>query len=100
MSNLWIHEDWVDVDRHLRCGDTEVYETSHEKLGDLFRSCQQEYGRCTSKVYIGEGTPIGWVFEKKKQYDDSKDTFTLQTWVTVHEKPPTKTVEYHYAELR
>ena len=100
MSNLWAQEAWIDVDRNLRCGDTEVYETRYEKPGDLFRSCQREYGRCTSKVYVGDGHPIGWVFEKKKQYDDSKDTFILQTWVSVHEKPPTKTVEYHYSELQ
>jgi hypothetical protein len=111
MSNLWVQESWVWVetfeaadgsidDRGFRAGESEVYETGHGRPGELFRSCQREFGRCTSKVYVGEGKPIGWVFERKAKYTDTGKPYTQQTWVTVHEKPPTKAVTYHYAELR
>ena len=61
-----------------------------EDIGELFRSYRSENGRCTGKVYIDtpDGTPdhIGWVFEKKRQFDDyspgDKERFYLdETWV-------------------
>jgi hypothetical protein len=100
MSNLWVQENWVDASRGIRIGDSDIYEAFTSSPGELFRDLQREYGRCGGKVYVGEGQQVGWWFEKKKQYDDSEDTFTLQTWVTLHKGPPTETVEYHYAELR
>lgn len=33
-------------------------------LKGLFRRLSRKFGRCSSKVYVGEGMPVGWVFEK------------------------------------
>lgn len=65
-----------------------IYSKYEEKLdkqdrGCLFRRLSREFGRCVSKVYVGEGTPVGWVFEKKAQYDDTCETYIMETWVTV-----------------
>lgn len=113
---LYISETFINQTEGYRFGESGVYETYFEddEIGKLFRSLQQEYGRCTSKVYIDtdEGTKqIGWVFEKRMEYEDSRpryddygrrqkpDTYIREVWVTVHEAPPTKTTEYHYHDL-
>ena len=54
--------------------------------GCLFRRLSREFGRCSSKVYVGEGTPVGWVFEKKALYDDTRETYIMETWVTITEE--------------
>ena len=98
--SLWIQETFVDVDKQARFGESDVYETRHETLGDLYRSCRAEYGRCTSRVYIDQedGTPkgIGWVFLSRQAYDDDpKSTYLREVWVTVHEGPPRTVYQYH-----
>ena len=37
------------------------------------------------KVYVGEGTPVGWVFQKKTEYTDCSETYLREVWVTLHE---------------
>ncbi len=68
-----------------------IYSKYEEKLdkqdrGCLFRRLSREFGRCSSKVYVGEGTPVGWVFEKKALYDDTNETYIMETWVTITEE--------------
>ncbi len=68
-----------------------IYSKYEEKLdkqdrGCLFRRLSREFGRCLSKVYVGEGTPVGWVFEKKALYDDTRETYIMETWVTITEE--------------
>lgn len=50
---------------------------------NLFRRLSREFGRCVSKVYVGEGAPIGWVFEKKQPYAD-KGFFIQETWAIIN----------------
>lgn len=57
------------------------YPLEPNKLKGLFRRLSREFGRCTSKVYVGEGILIGWVFEKKP----TKGYFVQETWVTISE---------------
>ena len=52
----------------------------------LFRRLSREFGRCSSKVYVGAGTPVGWCFEKKAQYEDTRETYIMETWVTITEE--------------
>ncbi len=83
-----------------RNGDSDVYKTFTDSYGELYRAMMREYGRCTGKVYIDTKTgarAIGWVFMKRQTYDDCNETYILETWVTVHKAPPTKTTEFHYA---
>lgn len=114
LGNLWIEETYINQTKGYQFGSTGVYETWTDDKGKLFRSLQKEYGRCVSRVYrdTDEGTKsIGWVFEKRMEYDDGPypryddygnrvkpDTYVREVWVTLHQAPPTKTIEYHYVE--
>lgn len=101
-GNLWIEENWVDATRGCRIGDSGVYETHYEtsERGQLYRALVKEYGRCVSRVYIdkadGGVQAVGWVFQQRKKYDDTHETFLRETWVTLHSAPPTHTVTPHY----
>lgn len=72
----------VDRDKGMRY---ESYSLPLEAtaLKGLFRRLSREFGRCVSKVYVGDGNPIGWVFEKKQLYVD-KGFFIQETWVTIN----------------
>jgi len=79
--------------------DSEVHETDYKTKGELFAAMQKEYGRCTGFIY--RDCPvitkkIGWVFEKMVKYQDSKEMYMQETWVTRHRALPTKTIVYHY----
>lgn len=109
---IWIQETWVqqrdprpgqlDGDR-VRAGETDVYEAWATDKGELFRSFQKKKGRCTGFVYIdrdGKAKKIGWVFEKRRQFDDvPNESFLMKTWVVLHKGPPTEIIEYHYDYL-
>lgn len=105
---LFASETWMEVEnyrtddeRRVGLGESGTYETFTDNRGELYRAMQKEYGRCTGKVYIGEDQDqikeIGWVFIKRQTYQDSDETYLQETWVTIHTKEPTKTIEYHYA---
>ena len=69
----------------------------------LYDALRREYGRYIGTVYVDikeERSEIGWVFTKKAKYDDCNETFRQETWVTLHAKPPDKTVRYHYLPLK
>jgi hypothetical protein len=57
----------------------------------LYRHGLQEYGRCKGKVYVGEGTHVGYVFESRRPYEDSSaETYLQETWLSfVHIEPAT-----------
>ncbi len=108
--SLFIQEDWRQIQNmpdgeieRYGLGSSDVYETGIETKGELYRTMMREHGRCTGKVYVdtkdGKTKHIGWVFLRRKKYDDCNKTFLAETWVTVHEKPPTVTRESHYADL-
>lgn len=100
--SLYAQESFVNATDGYRCGDSDVYETFADTPGDLFRAMRREYGRCTGRVYIDteDGVrSIGWVFVKREQYQDADESYLKETWVTVHDAPPTVTREHHYHEL-
>jgi hypothetical protein len=98
--------DYIDATRQLRCGTEEspLEDCLHcETLDDggiqvdkgkLFKHLLKEYGRCTGKVYIngphGAATPIGWVFQKRVQYDDCKETYLQEVWASFATVTPRK----------
>ena len=96
---ILIEENYVNKTEGHRIGDSGIYETWCETIGELFLAMQREYGRCVSKVYIGEGTQIGWVFEKRQKYQDCNETYLQETWITLHNSKPKRIVEYDYKEL-
>ena len=93
---LQIQESFVciEADGEKSLGESDWYEPFTDELGILFASLRREYGGCTSNVYQdtpdGDPDPIGWVFEKKVEYEDAdraglqgRDRFyTRQVWVT------------------
>jgi len=100
---LFLQEAHLNVEPRYIIGESDVYESFTDDPGELFRACQRDHGRCTGKVYIdgADGQPIhvGWVFVKRKQYQDCNDTYLHETWVTVREKPDTVTRTRHYHHL-
>lgn len=73
--------------------DDEYQEAFTDDRGRLFRSCQSEFGRCTSKIRAdGRGDEaLGWVFVKRAEYSDNRrgraGTYLQETWVHVREEP-------------
>lgn len=103
MPNLYTEEVFVNVTEGYRFGESGVIESFTDDKGKLFRRLRECYGRCVGKIYIDrEGQSpqaIGWVFQGRDKYDDSKETYLREVWVTLHEQKPTVTRENHYATL-
>ncbi len=101
---LWVSEAFVDLSRKMRFGEAEPYESFTDDPGELFKSYQREFGRCTGKVYIdtkeGKALVIGWVFLKRDKYQDCNKSYLREVWVTLYDEPPTRTTQYHYHELQ
>lgn len=93
-----------DEKRYHMCDDivTDISDTifdpeSETLIGDIFRASQKEHGRCVSKVYVDapedsrparlrQPIAIGWVFQKRERYEDSKETFIHETWVSLYDE--------------
>jgi len=114
MSNLYINVSQTNETKHYRINDDEFQETRFDDKSELYRSLVKEYGRCVSKMYIGEGQQVGWVFEKRVKYDDVRSSkslkhmteqerdrcsFIMATWISVHTQKPTVTTVEHYAKF-
>ena len=103
MGNIWCSEDYVDAEKQLLLGNSEPYETAYETPGELWKVYRKEYGRCTGLIHIDtpEGKKsVGWVFVKRAKYDDSKETYLQETWVTLYKSPRVKvTREVEYLEI-
>ena len=48
----------------------------------LFLRFSREFGRCVSKVYVGDSKPVGWVFEKASGPNYFR-SYVVETWVTL-----------------
>ena len=87
-DKIRVKQFWENATEGYMIGDSGgFYETWCESIGELFSAMQREYGRCISKVYVDneEGNPeaLGWVFEQKEQYTDTKEDYIQHTWVEV-----------------
>ena len=103
---MFASEDYVTIENDGKSygnGESGVYETFTDNVGRLFLAFQREHGRCLGNVYIdnadGEARKVGWVFEKRRKYSDCNETFIAQTWVTLHDSMPVKTIAYDYHTL-
>lgn len=83
---LVIRETSVNTTENCIFSESDWYEPYTNNLGKLFKTMLKEYGRCVSKVYVntpdGGADQIGWVFEKRAKYEDTKETYLQETWVT------------------
>jgi hypothetical protein len=61
-------------------------------MGAIYRAAQQDYGRCTSSVYVdrAEGPPkrVGWFFLSRQRYEDTGEPYRRGAWVTIVEETP------------
>ena len=94
---IFANETWVDASQDVICGESDWYETNAETVGQLFRSCRKNLGRCTGKAFIdakGEPRHVGWIFQKRTEYLDDpwsgedKGMYLLETWVTFRKEEP------------
>lgn len=102
---LMVRETFVNETKGYRFGESEWAEAFTDSRKRLFRSCQQDYGRCTSAIYadVADGPPkrVGWYFEKRMAYEDSRpsydsytgkmrkpDTYVRGVWVHVADTVP------------
>jgi hypothetical protein len=90
MTNLFISETHVNATKHHVVSEIEPYETwaDVEQLGKLYKSLQSEYGRCISSMYIDhtdkvKTQKIGWVFLSRDTYEDTKETYLREVWISV-----------------
>ena len=100
---IHIKETYVDISENCISGESEVYETFTDSVGELFKHLQREFGRCISAIYIdrtdGSAKKVGWVFQKKRQYTDCNDRYMQETWIELHKSEPRKTIEYNLLEI-
>lgn len=89
---LMVREVHEHADEYL-IGGSEWYEPYTDDLGELFRSCRSDHGRCEGKVWIDRAVafhpPVaehcGWTFLKRQEYSDSTKTYLHRTWVIYKE---------------
>ena len=103
---MLVNEDYVveqDNGKRYGNGDSGLYEPFTEDKRRLFDSYQREYGPCRQSVKVDgpDGTEIkvGWVFAKRKRFDDCEEVATFETWVTFHNSKPVRTVKYDYMKI-
>jgi len=92
---LQIKEIWTTDEGIL--GASDWYEPFTDNIKSLFRSLMREYGHCVSKIYMdgpdNVAYPVGWVFEKKKEYADANRSnlkgadryYKQETWVSIRQ---------------
>jgi len=70
----------------------------------VYKAAIKEYGRCVSKIYMDTNDPkkpcyVGWVFEKRRRYEDADKYYIQETWIAPLTKYETKVVvEYALAK--
>ena len=100
MSNLYVRETYINATEHYCLGESQVYETHTDNLGELFHDCQKQHGRCVSSMYCdlpnGKSQRIGWIFVKRARYEDSPKYYLQEVWVSVYDAPDTATQTVHY----
>lgn len=106
---LLIQEQYVMIEKDSKGeevrrggGDSGInpYESCFNTASEAYKGCMKAYGRCVSKVYVdedGKSKAIGWVFVKRRPYEDDRTkTFLSETWVTLHTAPPVRSVQHNY----
>lgn len=88
---LWITERYVNKDKKHTYDVVDWYETKFDdgQRRDLFKSCSKEFGRARAMWVDKPGGgrhQVGWVFEKRVQYEDTlykEHTYLREVWIEV-----------------
>jgi hypothetical protein len=112
MAKLFVQESYVNLDKDVNYGNSEVYESWTDDPGQLFRACMNEFGRCVSSVMQDRKTPdggwevirIGWVFQKREEYADHHTgkaaTYLREVWVTLFDEGDDGKYHHHVLGAR
>ncbi len=77
---------------------TPLKDTIITNLKDLYKYGLKNYGKCTGKQFrinkYKESIHIGYTFEKKCVYEDTKETYVLATWLSIEHYKETIEREY------
>ena len=90
-------EGEVDFKSYIIYDDVMNYEDSifpDMTRAEIFKWLQREHGRCTSKVYIEDGVPVGWIFQKRVKYTNPNETYLQETWISFGTKEVETTITY------
>jgi len=94
--NIYLQEEFVNKTQGYRYTDNGVFESRFKTKSEVYKYAIKEYGRCIGKVYVGEGQHVGWIFQKLVRYEDSKEEYLQEVWVTLHKDMPRRRIEYNY----
>lgn len=83
MEATHIHVVLVNEDKNCRNYDELEEIAVGETQSSIYLHMKQEYGKCTSRIYIDKSVPMGWSFQKRVKYWDSNDTFLQTAWITL-----------------
>jgi hypothetical protein len=85
-KNYSYGEEWSSL-KDCWCCETLENGSIQARKGDLFRMLAEDLGRCVGKVYVdgpnGSAVPIGWVFQKRMEYSDCKQTYLQESWASI-----------------
>lgn len=100
-KSIFVSEEWLNATENYWLADTsnDVYEPYTTDLKELFREYQKKYGRCCGRIYNNNEKPIGWRFEKQQEYEDTKEKFVLETYITFHNSKPAHKTIWDYKEI-
>lgn len=78
-----LHITLTNEDKGYRFSDFSEDVDDEYTNGDLFRMLRREYGRCVSKVYVGDDDQAGWYFESRQRYEDTGQPYIRGAWCIV-----------------
>ncbi len=91
-----VKETHINATENYTIGENSlpVKESKVKTLKDLYKYGIKNFGKCISKAYINKKDSsqvhIGYVFQKLTQYEDTKEKYLSETWLTLE----------HYIETR
>ena len=107
---MYLIENTLNATKGWGIYDGEEYpvDCGDDSVGEIYRRCAREYGRCIGKVYVdsqgGEAIHCGWVFQKRQEYSDNRPstprdqrTYLHETWITLYSEPPRKV--WHHGQV-
>lgn len=97
-------EDHINKTENYSYGENEtpLEDTTIKNLKDLYHYGLKEFGKCISKAYIdkkdGASQHIGYVFQKKRQYEDTKEFYLAESWLSIEHY--IETIEREYLPIK
>jgi len=89
---MLIQETYFNKTEKHMISESDLYTPFTDDISALFKALQKEHGRCISRVYSDDkdGVPhhVGWIFQKKRKYEDTDEYYLQEVWVTLYEKKP------------